>query len=578
MWNYAFREAPGDVWTSGPLPDPVHVESIDELRTALDWAHIKHCLLRPYFEVKDYPLVESRELLPSFDSDLYEYKELPGFSMVVFERRLSPMSEIFQYDGLYSLHDGGDSETAAGACLLDCDISKRNMEVVLSRLPKRFHKDFINNFKESDLSAMECYHDLLAYLLQLERAHVIALDGSGAFHLAGIYGSLPSDLDSELKRFGMRIGKFKPGDNRLYELNRNFVYQYLMELSGFPIVSERRTSATMFARRLHRMGERFLVRVLGQSDRIITTISSPKQRRQYPRVEKMALVQVPEDQTETVEILHEQGFFIDTVKRVVILRVIYEQHRFNSKNVREDRALSIHRQEIIHPITGRVVDHFDILKQPRSMLLRLNDIVRGEHRGSVVYKRNERVEGTESHENRLKFLYSWLSKHQRRIIGYSDEFYSKIMQVLDSYLLAPDLAKVFLTMRNLHAEVYAKFSYIQQARMVNVLDELKDRRYKGRVVSYEEMLTLMSDILTGIKFEIINYNTKLGGMVVYVGKQVLGDGYLRRTYIEPPESALSNYGRGVRDLYDKLARLLDEMEALYQDVDSPVDPGTFSSF
>ncbi len=566
MWEYAFREAPGDVWTTGPEPDPVNIKSINELLPSLDWAHIKLCLLKPYFEVDSYPLVESRELLPSFETDLYEYKELPGFSMVVFERSLSPMSEIFQYDSLHPLLNWQQNYTDGDACALESDVIKCNCDTFLSRLPKRFHKGFIKSFGEADISALEHYHDLLPFILQLERAHVIALDTSGDFHLAGIYGSLPSDLDIELKKFGLRIGKFKPGDNQLYECNRAFVYQFFMELSGFPIVSERRTSATMFARCLHRCGEKFLVRVLGQSDRIITTFFSDKSKRSYPRVEKIALVQVPKDQKETIDILREQGFFINTRKRVVILRVIYEQHRFNPKNVQEDRALSLREQQIIHPITGRTINHFDILKQPRSMILRLNDIVRGEHLGSIIYKRNERVEGTETHEQRLKFLYSWMSKHQRRIINYSDEFFSKIVQVLDSYLRAPELKDKFLDMAELHAEVLAKFSYIQQARMVNLLDELKNRKYKGVVVSYEEMLVLMIEILTSIESEISNYNNKLGGIVLYVGKQVLGDGYLRRTYVEVEDENLSGYGFGVRKLYDQLARLVDEMEEIYLDM------------
>ncbi|MBU1565437.1 MAG: hypothetical protein KJ630_07395, partial [Proteobacteria bacterium] len=140
MWQYAFREAPGDVWTTGPEPDPVHLGKITELQPALDWAHIKLCLLKPYFEVKKYPLVDARELLPSFDTDLYEYKELPGFTLVVFERRLSPINEVFQYDTIYPLLDWRTDERQGDACILDADIIKRNTDVFLSRLSKRFHK------------------------------------------------------------------------------------------------------------------------------------------------------------------------------------------------------------------------------------------------------------------------------------------------------------------------------------------------------------------------------------------------------------------------------------------------------
>ncbi len=119
---------------------------------------------------------------------------------------------------------------------------------------------------------------------------MIAKNTQGKFYFAGIYASFPSDLDTELKRFGLKIGKFQPGDNRLYEINRLFVYQFLMELYGFPIASERRTSSALFARKLFKMGEDFLIRVLGQSDRTITSLYRSTDSRMYPKVEKIALV------------------------------------------------------------------------------------------------------------------------------------------------------------------------------------------------------------------------------------------------------------------------------------------------
>ena len=39
---------------------------------------------------------------------------------------------------------------------------------------------------------------------------------------------------------------------------------------------------------------------------------------------------------------------MDAEKRVVIIRISYKQHRYNADNVRQDRALSVERQELIH--------------------------------------------------------------------------------------------------------------------------------------------------------------------------------------------------------------------------------------
>ena len=85
--------------TSGP----VAIARLDELKRFLDAVHIRFCLVKPYQEHKSYPLVEGRELLPSFDNDMFEYKDLPGFSMVAFARQLDYFSETFQFDKLHPI-------------------------------------------------------------------------------------------------------------------------------------------------------------------------------------------------------------------------------------------------------------------------------------------------------------------------------------------------------------------------------------------------------------------------------------------------------------------------------------------
>lgn len=563
MWKDAFSKYEGPVSGDGTLPSsPYDCSNIEGLKTYLDHVHIKRCLLAPYFEYRDtYPLVEDRELLPSFEVDLYEHKKLPGFSMVALERPLNYFQEIFQFDILHSpslLDDTGTVE----ACPLHDSIIRKNLDTFESRLPKRRQKEFLNKFGSTDITGIDNYSDLIPYLLDIERAHVLALDKSSQFYLSGVFGSLPSDLDTELKRFGIKIGKFRPGDNLLYEYNRLFVYTFMMELHGFPIVSERRTSSALFARRLFRMGEKFLVRVLGQSDRTITTLFAHPNARHYPRVEKIALVQVSEDNKPTIRKLKEGGFFVDEEKRVVILKVKYRQHKFNPDNVREDRALSVYRQEVIHPITGKATSEFNVIKDASSMTLLLNDIVRGEYAGSIVYKRNEIIQDTETHEKRLKFLFAWLSKHQRRIIGYSDEFYSGVVKVLDSYLLAPDNYEPFNELSELYQEVWSKYSYIQQARKLKILEDLKERMYRGSRISYLEMLKMMTGIMNDLKFEIVNYFDRLVATALSIGDKVLNDSYLRRNYISKADDDLTPYGLEIKKYYGRLVVLLDEFKSI----------------
>lgn len=561
-WEQAFTKVKEfNLNRSADEGDPIGVSTLSGLKRYLDWVQIKECLLRPYFETEDYPLVESRELLPSFESDPFEYAHLPGFSMVALGRPLDYFSEVFQFDILHDLL----GDTAMGlenACPLERTVQVQNRQAFLHRLPKYLQEDFKREYLRQDLTALENYPGVLRYLLKMDRAHVLAKDKAGNFNLSGVYASLPSDLDTEIKRFGLKIGKFSVGDNVRYELNRLFVYQFMMELYGFPIVSERRTSSSLFARRLQRMGEDFMVRVLGQSDRTITTLYSHPLSKRYPRVEKIALVQVEPDMKEARRILGQGRYFVDKKKRVVILRVVYRQHKYNADNVRQDRALSVLRQEVIHPLSGRINARVNIIKDASNMFLRLNDIVRGEFTGRIVYKRNEVVENTDTDEKRLKFLFAWLSKHQRRIIGYSEEFYSNVVKVLDNYLLNPDHYEVFNTLNDLYQEVWSKYSYIQQARKTQLLENLSQRQYRGKRIGYLEMLEAVNETLQQLKFEIVNYFDELVERVIGITENILHDAYLIRKYMAVNQDALSAYGQDVRRQYGRLVAQFDEFNAI----------------
>jgi hypothetical protein len=555
-WENAFRRA-RCLKPNAKCPRELRPAYLQELKAFLDQIHVKHALLKPYFEVPNYPLVEARELLPSFEVDLFEYKELPGFSMVALARPLAYFQEVFQYDILHSPEDFTPQQRKANPQAPEL-CRQANLHALSMRIPKHAQEDFRQRFAGTDITSLSHYPDLMSTVLHMERAHVLALNSRKRFHLAGVYSSFPSDLDTELKRFGLRIGKFTVGDDKRYEKNRLFVYQFLMELHGFPIVSERRTSAALFARRLFRLGEEFLVRVLGQSDRTITTLYAHPEAKFYPRVEKIALVSVHEHFRETVKLLQKGGYFVDPERRVVILRVGYQQHKYDRDNVRQDRALSVVRQEVIHPLTGQALTGVNIIKDSYSMFLRLNDIVRGEYQGRIAYKRMEVVENTDTDEKRLKFLHSWLTKHQRRIISYSEDFYGNVVKVLDNYLLSPENYEKFEAMRGLHQEVWRKYSYIQQARKVKVLEDLLGRQYKGQKISYLAMLTTFTEILSDLKFEMVNYFEELVDKVLTIGERILADRYLQKNFVNRKDEELSEYGLAMKKIYGRLVAQLDE--------------------
>lgn len=566
-WTTAFSKGVFPRTAAGAFDDAVSPSSLPELKSFLDETHIRHCLLRPYMETERYPLVESRDLLPSFEAELWEHKQLPGFSMVAFERPLESFNEIFQYDILHPVTDL--SLSGAPACPLETQVVDRNLHTIMARLAKRLQEPFRERFRRQDTSVLDHYPELLPYLLSMDRAQVMALDPTSQFHLAGVFASFPSDIDGELKRFGLRIGKFRLGDHELYERNRLFVCQFLMELYGFPVASERRTSAAIFARRLHKMGERFMVRVLGQSDRTITTIWNPGGNRYYPLVEKVALTRVDPEQSELIQTLDRAGFFIDRKKLVVILRVHYKQHRFSADNVRQDRALSVADQEIIHPLTGKTFGDVNIIRDSSTMILRLNDIVRGEYVGRVIYKRTELVENTDTAEKRHKVLFAWLAKNQRRIIGYSDEFYSSVTRILDSYLREDDHSEKHLA--ELHQEIQTRYAYIRQARQVRYLEDIRARNYKGERLSYGRMLQEAVNLLHDLKFDLATYFDSLVENILHDVQSILDNRYILRTYVECDESSLSRRGQDIRKNYRKLVSLHDEFRSIRKARSRPQD-------
>lgn len=557
-WTSAFTKGAFPWQGASGFDDAVFVSTLPQLKRFLDEVHIKHCLLRPYAETERYPLVESRDMLPSFETELWEYKQLPGFSLVAFERPLQSFNEVYQYDILHSITDLSLAD--APSCPLESQVMTRNLHTLMARLPRRMQEPFRERFGRMDTSVLDYYPELMAYLLSMDRAQVMALDPMGQFHLAGVFASFPSDIDGELKRFGLRIGKFRLDDHELYERNRLFVYQFLMELYGFPVASERRTSAAIFARRLHKMGERFLVRVLGQSDRTLTTIWNPGDNNYYPHVEKVALTRVDPEQSDLIQTLDKAGYFIDRKKLVVILRVHYKQHRFSADNVRQDRALSVADQEIIHPLTGETFGDVNVIRDSSTMILRLNDIVRGEYVGRVVYKRTEIVENTDTVEKRLKFLYAWLAKNQRRIIGYGDEFYASVTRILDGFMRSDEVGEKPYS--ELQQEVQSKYAYIRQARQVRYLEDIRARNYKGERLSYGRMLQAAVDLLHDLKFDLANYFDSLVENILHDVQAILDDRYLMRTYVECDESSLSARGLEIRKNYRKLVSLHDEFRSI----------------
>jgi hypothetical protein len=527
------------------------------LKEFLEYIHLKKGLLEPYHA--DYPLVELRELLPSFEKNFAEYKHLPSFSMVAFNRPIAYQEEIFQFDLLHPLSDG----RRRGA--------RENLEKVLPHLDRDHRATFKARFTTRDLTDLAYYEEVLDSLFHMDRAHVIARGSAqGEFRLLGVYASFPSDLDTELKTMGRRLGKFKEHDSASYERERDFVYQFLMELYGFPISAERRTSAALFARRLSRLKEQYLIKVLGSSDRTITSLSGFEQK-QYPLVEKTALISLPPGLAEAQPHLGDQGFYVDPKHRVVIFKVTYQQHKYNRFNVLEDRAMSIIKQELIHPVHGGGFG-INILKDTHRTLKELTDIVRGEHAGSISYGRSELIASSKTHEERLKFLSAWLAKNMRRLGRYSPEGFAAVKKVLNSYLLSPEHREAFAKHAELHREVLRRLTYLTQAQRLQPLEKLAQVDETRRAPSPARRLAQAVTFLEENQEELVYLYPDLFAKCLSLWEELLNYPYFEKLAGEaaPPEKP---FRRRVWETLNRGRQLIADLRRQYALVKDEVHRG-----
>jgi|UniRef100_A0A7V6A203 hypothetical protein len=504
------------------LKGEVVIDDRSVLKDFLEYVHMKKGLLEAYSP--SYPLVEARELLPSFEKSFSEHPELPSFSLVALNRPLSYQEEAFQFDLLHPARD-------------DKKILRESLEKISPHLDKERRTQFRNRLGQRDLTDLGVYEEMQEFLFHMDRAQVIARDEEGMFRLLGVYASFPSNLDDEIKTLGRQMGRFKKLDNAVYERERYFVYQFLMELYGFPIASERRTSAALFARKLSRAKEQYLIKVLGNSDRTITSLCGFEQKK-YPLVEKVALVSLPAAFTETHSYLTDQGFFLDPGRRVVLFKATYKQHKYNPLNVLEDRALSVVSQEIIHPVHGGRDTGFNLLKDTLRSLKDLTDIVRGEYLGSISYRRQELIAAPKTHEDRLKFLSAWLTKNQRRLATYSPENFQAARKVLNSYLINKDYKEVFSKYPDLHREALRQVAILSQAHQLQTLEKLTQKHADRRRLGPYQRISQAVSFLEENREELLYFYPDMFQKLLDLWKKLMDYPYFRHLQKDTSPPAL----------------------------------------
>jgi hypothetical protein len=368
------------------------------------------------------------------------------------------------------------------------------------------------------------------------------------------------------------LGKFKKLDSATYEREREFVYQFLMELYGFPIASERRTSGALFARRLSHLKEQYLIKVLGASDRTITSLCGFELKR-YPLVEKIALIPLSPSLAEANPHLQAGGYYVDPGRRVVILKVTYQQHKYNRYNVLEDRAMSILRQEIIHPYHGGREVNLNILKDTRRTLKELTDIVRGEHIGSITYRRSDLITSTKTHEERLKFLSAWIGKNQRRLGAYGQETFEATKKLLNSYLFQRDHRDAFARHRDLHREVVQRLAYLNQVQQLQPLEKLAQPGKRQPGLGPSRRLALAVAFLEENQHDLPYFYPDLFGKCCHLFSQILHYPYYKKLLGKETPPA-SSFRRRVWELLVRGEELLAKMEQQHRWINGEAERGT----
>jgi hypothetical protein len=290
-------------------------------------------------------------------------------------------------------------------------------------------------------------------------------------------------------------------------------------------------------------------------------------------VEKVALISLPASVAEANPYLQDQGFYVDPARKVVILKVTYQQHKYNPYNILEDRALSVLKQELIHPFLGERDASQNILKDTKRFLKDLTDIVRGEYIGSISYQRTDFVTSTKTHEDRLRFLSAWLSKNQRRLATYSAESFEAMKKLLNSYLLNRDYREPFGKHTDLHREVLQRIAYLTQAHWLQALERLAQGDVGRRRLRADRRLAQAVNFLEEKKDELPYFYPDLFDKCLDLWHQILASAYYKelRASETPPASP---FRYRVWQNLEKGQQLMAEIREHYHQVQAEVKRGT----
>jgi hypothetical protein len=252
--------------------------------------------------------------------------------------------------------------------------------------------------------------------------------------------------------------------------------------------------------------------------------------------------------------------------------VTYKQHKYTPLNVLEDRALSVVSQEIIHPVHGGRDSGFNLLKDTLRSLKDLTDIVRGEYLGSIIYRRSDLIAAPKTHEDRLKFLWAWLSKNQRRLATYSPENFMAAKKVLNSYLLNKDYKEVFARYPDLHRAALRLMAILTQAHQLQTLEKLTQKHADRRRLGPYQRISQAVSFLEGNREELLYFYPAMFRKFLDLWDKLMDYPYFRHLQQDTAPPALP-YRRRVWQLLVLGERLVQELIKQHRQIQEEVGQG-----
>jgi hypothetical protein len=207
----------------------------------------------------------------------------------------------------------------------------------------------------------------------------------------------------------------------------------------------------------------------------------------------------------------------------------------------------------------------------------LNDIIRGEYVGRISYRQEGLIASTKNHDDRLKFLYAWLTKNQRRFTSYSKEFFEEMKKILNNYILNPEYRAYFRKYSEHHREVLAKIAYLQQSHHVQQLEKLVLRRPPyNRRLTQERFLALALEFIEDNYDEILHYYDDLFEKCnIIIIKLLTSQPYLK-ILSQGEEVPLEQYQRTLWMMLSRLRCLQEHLTADRDRIKHAEEEGSFT--